>query len=110
MQPLIKDVIPIDTAPGQPLLYRIKEHPFDWLPIQISYKASPVLDKPSKIVYKVFGIPLLNPNITYILSPITANKTEVFFKLKISGLPLATSFLAYKMLAAQDQIFLIIND
>lgn len=84
-------------------VYGILEKPFSFLPVKVKYQASATINKDT-VEYDIRKIPLMHPILTYTFNEIDTNSTELFFDIKIVGLPLVKNYLGYKMKKAMDEL------
>ena len=106
--PLIKSVEFIQDEKNGIEKYKIKEQPFNLIPIKIQYLASVHLYK-NLIRYKIHGIPFLSPRIEYELFRKDETTTRLNFNLIIEGLPVVRNILMKKMIKEQDALIDTIN-
>lgn len=106
--PLIKKVDQKGFSSNECSEYKVKEKPFNWLPINIYYSAK-VFHFDNIVEYEVVGIPFTKMNIKYVFNKISDNEVHIEFNLVLSGLLIGKSILANKMLSAQDELMNEIN-
>jgi len=107
--PLIKSVEFADDRKQGFEKYKIKEQPFNLIPIKIQYLASVHL-REDLIEYKIHGIPFLYPRIEYQLFYREEAVTRLNFTLIIEGMPIVKNILMNKMIKAQNILIEAINE
>jgi len=102
--PLILGVKKLPASSKYKLSYTIEEKPFSWIPFHIHYKAH-VIEVEDSVSYIIRGIPLTKPILNYRFVKMSDDSTQVLFDLEIGGWLIGKSLLAYKMMKAQDDLF-----
>jgi len=106
--PLITGVEKMPAKKDGHIQYRIKEKPFDSLPMKIQYKAI-VKVRPSQIEFEVLELPFTQAYIYYQLKPKTETSTTIDFRLVINSKMPGKRILQRKMFNAQDRLMNAIN-
>lgn len=100
---LIRGADKIRESPAGHPVFKIGETPFSWFPMKIYYDVE-VVSEGGRITYLVSGIPLSKPTISYGLTSLAAEGTQVEFKLEIKGFFLSNWFVKTKMVHAQNKL------
>lgn len=82
--------------------YRVRERPFRFFPLRISYQAKVHPDGPR---FEITGLPFMEATFVYALKPFGPSKTDVSLNIEISGaISPIRKILSRKMMDAQDVI------
>ncbi len=89
--------------------YRVREQPFNALPITINYTCA-IVTEGSDVKYQISGIPILNPYLVFRLTQVTDSETLVACYIRVSSVPIFASLLLKKMFAAQEDLWAEVNN
>lgn len=106
--PLIKGVKYLGQDSNGNRKYVLREQPFIWLPISITYKAK-VRYHEKYVEYDLCGIPLLEAKIRLRFEEVTNKETRVTYTLTTRDIILAKDFFKWKMFAAHDELIAKLN-
>ena len=103
LHPLIRKVERIESENENNNVFKVKEQPFEWIPIHINYTAKVNITE-EHVIYDVEGLPHAPIQLKYTFQKLPNHQVKITFHLSIQGKLPGKRFLHYKMLKAQDHL------